>query len=130
MKNDTAIKIIKGLQEGEALNDGLFAQKIGIHRVHWNRIKNGKPFGEKFLTGVIKAYPSVRHIFLPNDITNGKEGMTGITTIPSQNAQKRFLAVFSERLKGLVLGVKRLFPQSKAKSDINPKRSRRSVMKN
>ena len=108
MQNDTVVKIVMGLQKTEALNDDLFAQKIGIHRVHWNRIKHGKPFGQKFLMGVINAYPSARNIFLPINITNGKDVMTDITNNAPETSQnkdqggllKRLVEMFFKRKKG------------------------------
>lgn len=55
-------------QYAEQLTDTQVASRLGIDRVSWNRIKNRRAkFGQKFLSGVYKAYPD---IFLSSKVTN------------------------------------------------------------
>ena len=55
------IERLKDLQ-GKLTNQE-FADKIGVHRVTWLRIKSyRKPPGRKFLLGVKRAYPELQGI--------------------------------------------------------------------
>jgi len=52
-------------QQREHLTDGQFADKIGIHRVTWVNIKNGKhQMGPEVREKAIIAYPEWQGLFL------------------------------------------------------------------
>ena len=55
------IKILKYIQARDNLTNQQFADKLGIHKYSWYRIKSyRKPFGRKFLSCVRQAYPELK----------------------------------------------------------------------
>ena len=55
------IDTLKHIQARENLTDQQFADKLGIHRISWNKIKNyRKAFGTTFLKKVRLAYPELK----------------------------------------------------------------------
>jgi DNA-binding XRE family transcriptional regulator len=60
-------------QQQEHLTDGQMADKIGIHRVTYTNIKNGKHLmGPEVREKVIAAYPDLQGIFLSEITTQRK----------------------------------------------------------
>ena len=61
------------------LTDRQFADLLGIHRVSWVRIKNGKvPVSDKFLVRVNRVFPHLE-IFLSKDVQEGKNNVPSAT---------------------------------------------------
>ena len=71
------VNALREIQAREKLRDQQFADKLGIHRISWSRIKNGRaPFGRKFLSCARQAYPELKDaidIFLATDATIASE---------------------------------------------------------
>lgn len=71
------VNALRGIQAREKSSDQQFADRLGIHRISWSRIKNGRaPFGRKFLSCARRAYPELREvidIFLATDATIASE---------------------------------------------------------
>lgn len=110
-KNIMLIEILKQLQVRDNLSDQEFAEKIGIHRVSWNRIKRGTIFGKKFLSGVRQAYPELKDdidIFLAGSVQGGNLNVLTDTTAPTETHQnkgqgsllKRLVVRVLQRIKG------------------------------
>jgi len=81
------IEILKHIQVRDKLNDQQFAEKIGIRRGSWNRIKNYRvSFGKNFLSLLRQAYPELKDaidIFLSTGITTDT---TELPTVINHNA--------------------------------------------
>ena len=113
------IEILKHIQARDNLTDQEFADKIGIHRVSWNRIKRGTIFGRKFLSGVRQAYPELKDaidIFLCGEVANDDKVVTTITTSPAEPSQNGKIARFRAWLKGFIPWVKRSISKQATKS--------------
>jgi len=71
------VNALREIQARENLSDQQFADRLGIHRISWSRIKNGRaPFGRKFLSCARQAYPELKDvidIFLATDATIASE---------------------------------------------------------
>lgn len=62
------IESLKKIQLRDGLKDQELADKLGIHRVSWQRIKKGRvPISDKFLVRVHRAFPQV-DIFFADDV--------------------------------------------------------------
>lgn len=94
------------------LADREFANKLGIHRVSWVRIKNGRvPVSDKFLIRVHKAFPEV-DIFPQPDVTASDLVVTEKNYNAPQTAQGGKRRGFGRWLKALYL---RVFPSDRDK---------------
>jgi len=95
--NRMNIERLKQLQGN--LTNKAFADKLGIHRVSWERIKNRRvPVSDKFLVRVHRAFPEL-NIFLPTDVANTSRAV-------SEASQDSKLGRLTKRLRGLYLRVK------------------------
>lgn len=64
------IETLKNSQKTKALTDQQFADRLGIHRVSWQRIKKGRvPISDKFLVRVNRIFPELG-IFLSSKAIN------------------------------------------------------------
>ena len=55
-----SIDAVKDIQVKKSLTDQQFADKLGIHRTSWLRIKSGRaPVNDKFLVRVHRAFPEL-----------------------------------------------------------------------
>ena len=65
------IDALKEIQKEKKLTNQRMADKLGIHKISWLRIKSRRAeFGKKFLMGVRQAYPELRGVidtFLAGD---------------------------------------------------------------
>jgi len=131
MSAAVATNLIERLKELQGnLTDQDFADKLEIHRVSWQRIKNRRvPISDKFLVRIHRAFPEL-NIFLTEDVAEVNKTVADVNHNASETLQDGKLAVFSERVKGFILRVKRIFRPNKAITDTTTKVSRRSVVKN
>jgi len=66
------ISALKQVQNEEGLTDKELADKVGVNRVSWGRIKSRGRYSKRFLKGARAAFPS---LFLPtNASSNGNVG--------------------------------------------------------
>jgi len=112
------IEILKHIQVRDKLNDQQFAEKIGIRRGSWNRIKNYRvSFGKNFLSLLRQAYPELKDaidIFLSTGITTDTRGLpTIINHNAPENAQDGKLGRFKTLWSGLVLRARKLWHNSR-----------------
>ena len=54
------IRIVSYLQARDQLTNQQFADRIGIHKKSWQRIRRTGKFGIDFLKGVRRAYPELK----------------------------------------------------------------------
>lgn len=77
--NMRLIEVLGQIQSGNQLTDQQFAARLGIHRVSWSRIKNGRVgMSQSFLKKILMAYPELKpniDIFLFGDVTKGTTKM-------------------------------------------------------
>lgn len=105
------IEALRGIQSREELTDEQFANKLGIHRTSWSRIKNCRvPISDKFLVRIDRAFPELG-IFLPKDATRSVSGDTKRHQ-PSQNGKWRALLA---KARGIVLAVQGLIAKRATK---------------
>ena len=70
------IDALKDIQVKKSLTDQQFADKLGIHRTSWLRVKSGRaPISDKFLVRVHRAFPELG-IFLSRNATNDGDIVT------------------------------------------------------
>lgn len=84
------IENLKNIQAKTNLTDQQFADKLGIRRGSWNRIKNQRvSISDKFLVRAHKAFPELG-IFLHDDFQEGKRDVltNTITTPETHHNQK------------------------------------------
>lgn len=90
------------MQQRAHLTNQEFADKLGIHRVSWQKIKSGKvKFGRKFLSNVRQAFPEMRgdiDIFLSSNASTDNIGETTNNYDTSENTQKRYLGGWGDRV--------------------------------
>lgn len=88
------------------LTDQDFANKLGIHRVSWQRIKNQRvPVSDKFLVRLHRAFPEL-NIFLVADATmKHTKATSGDITTPSENARDGKLGRLRGWLRSIIRGV-------------------------
>lgn len=55
------VKEIERLQATAKLNDSQLIQKIGVNRSQYYRAKAGWPVGQKFISGVLTAFPKAKY---------------------------------------------------------------------
>lgn len=105
------IERLKQLQGN--LTDQAFADKLGIHRVSWERIKNHRvPVSDKFLVRVHRVFPEL-NIFLPTDVATKDKPVAVINHNASQTAQDSRKGRLKTLWGGLVLGAKKLWQNSR-----------------
>jgi len=62
-------------QKQEQLTDGQMAAKLGVHRVTYVNVKNGKrPMSPAIRESIIRAYPELQGIFLSEITTLRSKG--------------------------------------------------------
>jgi len=61
MRNDKVIRKLETIQRGAGLNDTEFGRILGVNRVHWNNIKNGRRgYSAEFLLNAYIKYPQLK----------------------------------------------------------------------
>ena len=112
------VEMLKHIQARDNLTDQQFAERIGIRRGSWNRIKNYRvSFGKNFLSLLRQTYPELKDaidIFLSTGITTDtRELPTVINHNAPQTTQESKLERFKTWLGGLVLRAKKLWRNSR-----------------
>jgi len=84
-RNRMNIETVRQIQSN--LTDQQFAEKLGMCRGSWNRIKNQRvPISDKFLVRLARAFPE-KKIFLSTDVQEGKLDVPTVNHNAPQNAQ-------------------------------------------
>lgn len=89
------------------LTDQQFANKLGIHRVSWQRIKNQRvPISDKFLVRVHRAFPGI-NIFQQDDwaIILPKIEVPTITQTLTKKASEPFSGGLMRKLVSKILSL-------------------------
>ena len=61
---------VKSIQEAGKMTDGEMAELLGVHRVTWVNVRNGKiPMSASFQLKVINVFPQLQGIFLSENTT-------------------------------------------------------------
>lgn len=109
-------KLIR-IQQEKNLTDDQFAKSLGIHRISWVRNKRTGLISSDTLLRAFQVYPGLKENFLSQIVKDKDKRVTANITSPYQTHQDKRCAIFRAWVKGLVLWLKRLFCQTKAKTD-------------
>ena len=117
--NMKIVEALKDIQKELNLKDGSFAKTLQTDRGTWNKIKNGRrKLSPRLILLAYQVYPQLREKILFSDATpQSIIATTGSTTDRSETTQNGKLAIFRGWAIVLILVLKRLFCNFKAKTD-------------